>query len=168
MIGFLSGWKNNTSWKRGAIFSLVFLACLIIGIVLHEYSHWIAGTLRGYSANVNLSLNQSSYFVASIISTFDRIVVALAGGVGVFIVFSLLSKVLSDPKISVPLQFIAMLNGAYALFEVFYTLNWMSAWQAQMIGNLVGITCFAFFLFCGRDSKVIDLLRYIKLGHELG
>ncbi len=137
-----------------------------MGIVLHEYSHWTAATLLGYSASVNLSLDQPFCLAASIIGIQDKIIVALAGGMGVCVVFSLVGRALSNPMISVPLQFIAMLNGTYAFFELFYALNWISAWQAQIAGNLLGAMSFALLLFMGRDEKVIDLLKYMKLGVE--
>lgn len=141
-------------WKVSDI-SITFILYYMMGIALHEYWHVNIARMRGYTVSSAYFNWFSGYALLKPYpaNMLDIVLVGLFGGLGVALFYGLISLFTNDWETRLIQTLFIPWQIFYAIFEVFYLLDYISINDLVAIPLVLGITIATIIFFWRRIRK---------------
>ncbi len=153
---------QNTGVNFALEFTISWVLFILLAYAIHEYSHLLMLKLLGGKGAI------TEWNLMTPIQLPDlehgRALIALAGGWGVMIVYSILLLILDDRQERCALFIIAIQQGIYGVGEMMYHLGFkVNLLLIATLGYIVGIIPVMFLIFklFGHKRKIVKKVMYV-------
>ena len=158
-----SGIRPKNSGVNFAIeFSISWVLFILLAYAIHEYSHLIMlkvlggeGAITEWNLTTPIQLPNIEH---------GKALVAIAGGWGVMIVYSILMLVIGDLQERCALLIIAVQQGIYGVGEMFFHMGMnINMFTVAFLGYLVGVAPVMFLVYklFGHKRRIVKKVSYV-------
>jgi len=143
---------SNTSINFAIEFAISWFLFLLLGYAIHEYSHLLTLKMLGGEGAITEWNLMTPIQMPNI--EHGKAIIALAGGFGVMIVYSILMLIIDDLQERCALFVIAVQQGIYGVGEMMFHLGYgVNMFAISFFGYIVG-------------AVPVMILIYKRFGHK--
>ncbi len=158
-----SGIRPKNSGLNFAIeFSISWVLFILLAYAIHEYSHLIMlKILGGEGAIVEWNLTKPIQLPNI---EHGKALVAIAGGWGVMIIYSILMLIIGDMQERCALLIIAIQQGIYGIGEMLFHMGLnINMFTIAFLGYMVGVAPVMFLVYkvFGHKRRIVKKVSYI-------
>lgn len=153
---------KNTGINFAIEFALSWIIFILLAYAIHEYSHLLTIKLLGGQAAITEWNKTTSITLPS--SPIAQYIVALAGGWGVMLIYSMLLLVIEEKQERCALFIIAVQQGIYGIGELLFHAGWVTNMlTVAFIGYSAGTIPVMFIIMkmFGHKRRIVKKIEYV-------
>lgn len=153
---------KNSAVHFAIEFAISWVLFILLAYAIHEYSHLLTlkilggeGAITEWNLTTPISMPQVEHGAA---------LIALAGGWGVMIIYSILLLILDDVQERCALLIIAIQQGIYGIGEMMFHIGiGVNMFFVAFLGYLVGIVPVMFLVYkiFGHRRRIVKKISYV-------
>lgn len=143
-------------------FSISWILFILLAYAIHEYSHLITLKILGGEGAITEWNLTTPVQIPEIVHW--KALVAIAGGLGVMIIYSILMLVIGDLQERCALLIISVQQGIYGVGEMLFHLNYgVNMFTVAFLGYAVGILPVMFIIYkkFGHKRRIVKRVSYV-------